>query len=188
MLKSHLGWHSRGYLPHCDEAGLVQHIVFGLADAIPKGRAPAPSPVHADRLLDAGHGSCVLRNPHCADAVERALLHADGERYRLVAWCVMPNHVHVIAEQTFGFPLSDVVQGWKSSAAHLINHDLGRRGRLWRREYFDRFMRDDDHLSTTVAYVEDNPVKAKFVKQAEDWLWSSARRRKTAGEDAGGPR
>lgn len=185
--KPHLGWYSRGYLPHCDSAFAVQHIVFCLADAIPPALRP-PSAAHTDRALDAGYGSCVLRQVACASAVEEVLLHSDGHRYRLAAWCVMPNHVHVIAEQIDGYPLGDVVQAWKSSAAHLINPMIGRRGRLWRREYFDRFMRNEDHLSNTISYVEQNPVSAKLVASAGEWRWSSAWRRSSAGEDAGGPR
>jgi putative transposase len=174
--KPHKGWYSRGYLPHCDAVGLVQHIVFGLADSIPPGRR-SPSVLHADRLLDAGHGSCALREATCAEFVQDAMLHSDGERYRLIAWCIMPNHVHAIIEQAEGFPLGDVVQSWKSAASHKINAHLAREGRLWRREYFDRFMRDDDHLAATIAYVEDNPVRAKLVNVAADWRFSSARLR-----------
>lgn len=96
------------------------------------------------------------------------MLHADGERYRLIAWCIMPNHVHAIIEQVEGFPLGEVVQSWKSATSHKINTHVGQAGRMWRREYFDRFMRDDDHLSTTIAYVEDNPVRAKLVSVPSD--------------------
>jgi putative transposase len=183
-------WRSRGYLPHCDSSSLVQHVVFGLADSLPAG-AVIPSAVHGDRLLDNGYGECLLRKDACSAIVQNALLHSDGERYRLIAWCIMPNHVHCVIEQAPGIQLSDVVQAWKSASAHLINHHLLRKGRLWRRrEYFDRFMRDDDHLSGTIAYVENNPVKARFVSEAAQWKWSSAARRQApnAGEGAGGPR
>lgn len=184
----HPGWRSRGYLPHYDDAALIQHVVFGLADSLPRN-ATTPSAIHADRLLDQGHGSCLLRRADCAEFVQNALLHADGERYRLLAWCIMPNHVHVVVELVEGHLLGSLVQAWKSTASHLINRLVARKGRLWRREYFDRFMRDDDHLMTTIAYVEDNPVKAKLAKTAPEWTWSSAHHRtKLAGEDAGGPR
>ena len=171
--KPHLGWRSRGYLPHCDAAGLVQHIVFGLADSVPKG-VRTSSPVHADRLLDAGHGACVLRDAVCAEFVQSALLHSDGDRYRLIAWCIMPNHVHVIAEQIEGHRLGDIIQSWKSASSHQINAHVQREGRLWRREYFDRFMRDEAHLHDTIAYVEGNPVEAKLVANAGEWQFSSA--------------
>ena len=176
----HLGWRSRGYLPHCDAAGLFQHIVFSLADALPL----APKNLNADQSvawteaeLDRGHGSRVLARNGIASILEDCLLHEDGVRYHLIAWCVMPTHAHVIIEQFPNVRLDVVVQSWKSVSAHRINAVLGTNGRLWRREYFDRFMRDNDHLSTTIAYVEANPVKAGLAANAQDWRFSSARRR-----------
>lgn len=143
--------------------------------------------MHGDKLLDQGSGACLLRDSRYAAVVQDMLLRDDGPCYRLIAWCVMPNHVHVVAEQSEGARLSDVVQTWKSVAAHHINAALGRKGRLWRREYFDRFMRDDAHLSNTIEYVENNPVAASLVTESAQWQWSSARLRSTAGEGAGGP-
>jgi putative transposase len=158
----HAGWRSRGYIPHCDGAGIIQHIVMRTIGAT--------GGVEAD-------GQHFFRSPEAAAAIESALLHFDGERYRLLAWCVMSNHVHVIAEQQEGWPLAGVVHSWKSFTANAVNHLLGRTGPLWQREYFDRFMRHEDHLSTTIAYVEDNPVAAGLVEAAPDWRWSSARLR-----------
>lgn len=86
----------------------------------------------------------------------------------------MPNHVHAVIEQLPGHPLGDIVQAWKSSTAHKINGAVARKGRLWRREYFDRFMRDSDHLSSTIDYVEENPVRAKLVPVSTAWPFSSA--------------
>lgn len=159
----HAGWRSRGYLPHCDGAGLIQHIVFSTIGA-PSG-------------IEANFGLHLLATPRAASIVERALLHFDAERYRLLAWCVMPNHVHAVVEQGEGWPLAQVVHSWKSFTANAINKAFSREGGVWMREYFDRFMRDDDHLSTTIYYVETNPVDAGLVAQAEDWRWSSARLR-----------
>jgi putative transposase len=181
----HTGWRSRGYLPHCDERGLVQHIVFGLADAMPKSipagiADPTRRARWADRALDAGHGSRLLRKHAYAAEVQRCLLHDDGERYALAAWCNVPTHVHVVVEQFDAHPLADIVQTWKSVTSHTINKEEGRKGSLWRREYFDRFMRSEEQFDWTVAYVENNPVAAKFVEKPEEWLFSSARWRKCA--------
>jgi REP element-mobilizing transposase RayT len=189
---SSINWRSRGYLPHFDAPRMHQHIVFGLADASP---APAQAPkltaserVRAyDAELDAGHGACLLRDPKCALIVQSELLQHDGSRYRLLAWCVMPNHVHVVIEQ--GADLAGTVRRWKSWTTRAINATLGRQGTLWRREYFDRFARNESHLSVMIAYVENNPVAAGLVAEAAEWPWSSAGcgRHIVAGQAPGGP-
>lgn len=186
------GWRSRGYLPHCDERGLVQHIIFGLND----GFRAAPPIIHdpterakwADAEFDAGHGARLLAKPALASIVQDALLHSDGEAYALAAWCVMPTHVHVLIERVGDAPLHKIIQRWKSFTAHAINRTEERTGTLWQREYFDRFMRSEQQFSWTIAYIENNPVAARLVESPEDWTFSSAHWRRTlAGEDAGAP-
>ena len=180
----HKFWHSRGYLPHCDTPGLFQAITFRLADSLPANVLSrllqetgndVEKLRRIESLLDAGHGACWLKQPAIANIAEDALLHGDGQRYRLLAWCVMPNHVHVLIETWQGYSLPKVVQGWKSFTARLINQHLGRTGTVWMRDYFDRYIRDDHHLAAAMAYIHDNPVKAGLVSKAQDWLHSSAR-------------
>lgn len=123
------GWHSRGYLPHFDRAGLVQSITFRLADALPTSLlaamerelmhlSDAEQNVERRRAieaaLDVGHGECHLDRPEIARLAEDALIHFDRERYRLLAWCVMPNHVHAMIETIVGYSLEKIVQSWKS--------------------------------------------------------------------------
>ncbi|HYD89434.1 MAG TPA: transposase [Vitreimonas sp.] len=128
----------------------------------------------ADEALDAGHGCRLLAKMANAEIVQKSLLHDDGEHYALAAWCVMPTHVHVLIEQRFETPLADIVQTWKSATAHVINKRENRKGRLWRREYFERFMRSEEQLSNTVTYIENNPVAARLCERPEDWRFSSA--------------
>jgi putative transposase len=121
------GWYSRGYVPHCDAPGLVQSITFRLADALPQSklaeleqelRITPPERVDARRRrmietwLDAGMGCCALRHPALALLVQETLLKWDGERYRLIAWCIMANHMHALIEPWT--TLSKIVQSWKS--------------------------------------------------------------------------
>jgi REP element-mobilizing transposase RayT len=54
---------------------------------------------------------------------------------------------------------------------------LGRAGRFWQREPFDRYVRNKRHFRNALAYIEANPVKAGLCDKPEDWPWSSARRR-----------
>ena len=126
------------------------------------------------------HAGC--GRPDIAALVEDALLHFDPERYRLLSWCLMPNHVHVVIEMVHGHSLSAIVGSWKSFTAKRANALLGRAGPFWDADYFDRYMRNEPHLARTIAYAEENPVQAKLVDNTTDWPWSSARLR------AGGPR
>jgi putative transposase len=97
----------------------------------------------------------------------------------LLAWCLMPNHVHVVIEILGNYSLSAIMRSWKSFTARRANVQLGRSGPFWHADYFDRFIRDDEHLARTIEYVEQNPVKAGLAGIAIDWLWSSARLRST---------
>lgn len=187
-----MGWRSRGYLPHFDQPGLCQSITFRLHDSVPKSvieqwheeltanmnsLASMVDGILRQRFMDyedAGHGQCWLRNPQIATSVEDALLYFDGEQYRLLAWCVMPNHAHVLIETLPSYPLSQVVHSWKSFTAKQANTLLGRNGIFWVREYYDRFIRNDRHLTEAINYIEQNPVKAGLVQNAKDWRFSSA--------------
>ena len=151
------GWYTRDYLPHCDKPGLIQMVTFRLNDAMPASRRhewealctikdERERQTQLEAYLDEGHGSCVLKEPRAAKFVEDALLFFDGERYRLLAWVVMPNHVHVLFE-IWKTPLPEVVQSWKRHTATQINRLLGRTGTLWQAEYWDRFMRDEPHCN-----------------------------------------
>ena len=109
------GWHSRGYLPHFDSPETVQFVTFRLADSLPAHVAEAlRHRDHAlprlDRELDAGLGACWLRRPDVASVVENALMHFDGVRSRLLGWCIMPNHVHVVVKPIEGNSLGAIVQ------------------------------------------------------------------------------
>jgi REP element-mobilizing transposase RayT len=173
------GWHSRGYLPHFDSPETVQFITFRLADSLPKMVADTlrhrEDDVHRiDRELDLGVGECCLGRLGIAAIVQAALLHFDGERHRLLAWCIMPNHVHVVIEVLPGHSWSDIVRSWKSFTAGRSNAFLRRSGRFWQSDYFDRFMRNEGHLAQTIEYVDQNPVKAGLASDAAQWAWSSA--------------
>ncbi len=180
MLKEHKGWHSRGYAPHFDSPECPQHVVFRTAGSLPAhlltgmdlGAAARRRAV--DEALDQGAGQRPLADPEAAGIVEAALLHFHDDRYDLIAWCVMPNHVHVVASWPPGWRLGDSVRTWKAYSSAMINRRNGATGAFWARDYFDRFIRDQHQLSRTVAYVEDNPVKAGLVQTAQDWRFSSA--------------
>lgn len=179
-MSDHKGWHDRGYLPHFDAAEAIQHVVFRLEGSLPASvldrirQASDGFSLGVDEALDRGDGPDWLTDASCADIVAEALTSFDGERYRLLAWVVMPNHVHALIRQEDGWPLSTVVKSWKSFTARKVNHRLGRSGALWAPDYFDRFMRDEGQTNAAMNYIEANPVKAGLCRTPADWRWSSA--------------
>ena len=196
----HKAWYSRGYLPHRDELHLLQSITYRLADSLPQEKLrhlenelrslPEEARESAKRQkiehwLDASMGCCALRHPEVARYIQDAFLHFHGKRYHLHAWCVMPNHIHVLIE-----PLAElavIVQTWKSFTARWVlarnaELELGVPGKnLWMREYWDRFIRDENHYRGTVHYIHHNPVMAGLCATPEAWPWSSAARIATPG-------
>jgi putative transposase len=199
-----LGWHERGYLPHCDFPGLNQFVTFRLEDSMPVSRRSEWEHFLAiedirerrtklEEYLDRGIGECHLRNPQVAGVAESALLHFHQVRYELLAWCVMPNHVHVLLN-VWQTPLSTLVQSWKRFSAtrameilQLERRSPNRREfnsapnrssalrSFWQREYWDTFMRNEEQERKAIRYIESNPVKAKLCRAPADAQFSSAK-------------
>src|SRR5574341_1109150 len=145
--------------------------------SLPEREAEIERRTRIQDFLDSGYGECFLRDDRLAEIVENALLHFDGERYALHAWCVMPNHVHTLFTPETGFKMSRITHSWKSFTANKCNQVLNRTGKFWEREPFDRYIRNEQHYRNALAYIENNPVKAGLCEKPEDWRWSSAWRR-----------
>ena len=154
-------WHSRGYLPHFDSGEILQSITFHLGDAMPKSvitrwkgelvqleekDAQIELYERVEKYLDKGHGECFLQNRLIAPMVQNALLYFDGERYKLIAWVIMPNHIHILLKPKADNSLSDIVHSIKSFTAQKANKMLNRRGKFWQEDYFDRYIRDSKAL------------------------------------------
>ncbi len=184
-----VGWHSRGYLPHFDGIAIPQFITIHLADAIPKKvidrwREELKSLRYEEerillqrrieRYLDVGYAEALLKHANVATMVQNSLLKFDGDRYRLFAWVVMPNHVHTLMTRFAGFELKNIFHSLKSYTAHEANKMLHRSGQFWLEDYFDRYIRNAEQFQKTVQYIENNPVKARLCKKASDWPFSSA--------------
>ena len=148
-------------------------------ETLPSEKHDAERRKRIDAWIDAGHGSCVLRKPVIADMVQDSLLNFDSQRYRLLAWVVMPNHVHVLFQPIHGWTVAKIVASWKKFTARKIceyrrNGAAGGGHPVWHREYWDRYIRDQNHLVQAIEYIHLNPVKAGLVATPETWRWSSA--------------
>lgn len=185
------GWYSRGYLPHFDAFDVNQFVTIRLHDSVPvkviaqwqdelryvpeeKRRIQLIRMI--EKYLDMGHGSSYLAEPSIARIVADSLQFWDGVKYKLQAYVIMPNHAHLLLKPFEGEHLFKVVQSLKKYTSRLANEALGKTGHFWYREYFDRYMRDEQHFARTVDYIHQNPVKAKLCATASDWEFSSAAR------------
>lgn len=176
-------WYSRGYTPRCDRSDRPQFITYRLADSLPRDVAQRirdeseeDDEVYArmQQYLDAGYGACWLKRPEFAEVVEENLHFHDGKRYRLLDWVIMPNHVHVAYDRP-QVDMETIVHGWKSYTGHVLKKmaKLGKEESFWQRGVFDRFIRDERHLSNVECYIYLNAVKAGLVTDPFDWPWSS---------------
>jgi valyl-tRNA synthetase len=188
------------YLPHWTREGATYAVNFRLADSLPQGvldswraeredilkraqqqgRELTRQEEHdladlfsqrVDSYLDAGHGACYLRDPKVADCVVEALKHFDGDRYELVGWCVMPNHVHVIFRPLGRHDLSEIMHSWKSFTAKQANRIIEREGEFWQPEYYDHLIRDEEEFVHSLNYLLSNPAKAGL----REWRWCGHR-------------
>ncbi|MCE2960542.1 MAG: (E)-4-hydroxy-3-methylbut-2-enyl-diphosphate synthase [Akkermansiaceae bacterium] len=118
--------------------------------------------------LNQGYGSCLFNNNQNAELVANALKHFDGTRYDLLAWCIMPNHVHVILKLAKGEELDKILHSWKSFTSHEINKLNGTSGSIWQKESYDHLIRDGKDFRNQIDYVLNNPTKAGF----SNWQWT----------------
>jgi REP element-mobilizing transposase RayT len=171
---------TRGRLPHWEADRGIYFVTFRLADSVPravleslKQRNQLPGGRKISRakpledFLDRGGGACYLANPRIAEIVGKALNRFDQERYRLFAWCLMPNHVHVVFQPEPGHALAGILHSWKSFTAQEANLLLGRKGPFWQREYYDHLIRDGKQFVRAIRYVAENPARAGLTR----WPW-----------------
>ncbi|RYG21711.1 hypothetical protein EON82_18390 [bacterium] len=119
----------------------------------------------AEKYLEQGHGECLLRDPRAARIADEAIRFFDGDRYDLHAWCLMPNHAHVVLTVLGAYKPTGIMGAWKSYSAKEINKALSRRGDVWQDEGFDHLVRGPHSFRRLCRYVWDNPQKLGY------WPW-----------------
>jgi putative transposase len=126
-----------------------------------------------------------LSDPRIAHVVAEAIRYRDGNDYDMIAYCIMPNHVHLVFEivERFDESLSvrdnvphykvtDIMGSLKKHTALEANKILCRSGQFWQHESYDHVVRSGKELDGIISYVLNNPVKAKLVSRWEEWKWS----------------
>ncbi len=187
---------NRGYLPHLESPNARYFVTFRLADSLPQevlesyqferdnivataaqmnrplsdGEVSRLVELYSQRIenyLDQGAGVCGLREPRAAKIVFDAIRFFHPVRYELFAWCIMPNHVHVVFKPIIPHDLASILHSWKSFTSKEVNRALGRTGALWMPEYYDHLIRDEAEFRRICRYVLENPLKAGL----KDWQW-----------------
>lgn len=133
-----------------------------------------------------------LSDPRIADLVADAIRYRDRKDYDLIAYSIMPNHMHLV----FGIgvpdllepvgqignlsnlsnkPVSKLMQSLKRHTAREANKILGRTGAFWQDESYDHDVRDTEELERIILYALHNPGKTGLVKDWRDWKWNYSR-------------
>lgn len=135
-----------------------------------------------DRVFDkCTHGPTYLKDKSVAKILTDKIHSYDKLYYDLIAYTIMPNHVHLLIDlglqedidpKTQKYPIPLIMKYIKGWSGRKSNHFLGRSGQFWARESFDTYIRDERHLSNVVSYIIQNPVKARLVKNWEEWPYT----------------
>ena len=189
----------RRRLPHIQIAGSTYFVTFRLKDSLPKDALERLAEETAkikklpkdeadiehrawfgkfdeylDRVLS---GEAFLKNEQVANLIAKSIHYRDGKVYDLVAFCIMPNHVHLIImpmEKTEGifYSLTEILQSLKRHTARHSNLLLDRSGAFWQDESYDHVVRNQAELERIIKYVLNNPVKAGLVDEWNKWKWT----------------
>lgn len=196
----------RRRLPHIHPEGHLLFITFNLADSIPlnvwlelkqqrEKELQNASPEQRyliqkkyfgkyDEWLDrAQHGNHWLSQTNVAQIVADELHRMDGERYRLLSYCLMPNHVHLLIESLVTevaahrgmsrrYPVTETLRLLKGRTARACNLALNRSGKFWQHESYDHYVRNEEELGRIIAYILHNPVKAGLAKEWTEWQFT----------------
>lgn len=125
-------------------------------------------------------GPTWLRQADIATIVKESIHHRADKDYELYAYCIMPNHVHMVFrhlcdsallnEGLDSFPVTDIMESLKKFTARGCNKLLNRTGNsFWQAESYDHVIRDEEELENVIFYTLNNPVKADLAGEWRNW-------------------
>lgn len=124
-----------------------------------------------------------LQADNIAQIVMKEIHNMNGSRHKLMAHCIMPNHVHLLIESLIDkqanhqgrsakYPVTDALRLLKGRTARNGNLELRRTGHFWQHESYDHVVRDEKELERIILYILNNPVKAGLVKEWKKWSFT----------------
>ena len=105
-------------------------------------------------------------------------------RMRILGWCLMPNHFHLVLWPHGDGDLGRWMQWLMTSHVRRYHRHYGGSGHIWQGRFKAFPIQQDEHLLTVLRYVERNPLRARLVRKAENWRWSSLRERLSPSSDS----
>jgi putative transposase len=128
-------------------------------------------------------GPMHMKDPEILEIVKTQLQRFDGELYKLIAYCVMSNHVHILIDTSIQLEdieleeelemkyttLDKIMKKVKGPSGWYANRYLNRHGQFWDRESFDIYIRNEKMHSNVINYIFNNPVAAKMVKSWQEY-------------------
>lgn len=221
MKKNKIAYRSR--LPHLLPIGASFFVTFRLADALPRTvirtlQETFDLKIQAikvkksqdykkqiqeekkrlfgqyDKQLDhEPYGSCALIQPEIMALIKEQLHRFDDELYELRAYCIMPNHVHILIDTAIQVTEYEMIDGEmrpflldnapeefkelfqimkriKGASAYYCNQFLKTTGEsFWQKDSYDHYVRNEKEWSNILWYILQNPVKAALVKDWKEW-------------------
>jgi REP-associated tyrosine transposase len=133
-------------------------------------------PGHPHHVTQRGNGRARTFFDDADYALYRDLLaeNCRAAEVEVWAWCLMPNHVHLILVPSDPDGLRRALARVHRHYAGVIQARRKRSGHFWQGR-FGAVAMDEEHLAAALRYVSLNPVRARLVKRAQDWRWSSTR-------------
>ena len=156
-------------LPHIDMIGYYQFVTFRTFDSIDEflKRLSAENiqtktkQYKIDNYLDNSSHGCYL-NDKVFEYLKNFFIEKDKILYELIAFCIMPNHIHILFKQNI--ELDKIMKIIKGSSSNRINKILCKKGKFWDSNYYDKAIRDNNHFVTTYEYIKNNPLKVGLSK------------------------
>jgi REP element-mobilizing transposase RayT len=151
------------HLPHKDEVGYYQFITFRTHDStapylqklLNQRMDNSKKQLAVDQYLDSSKVGAYL-NDTVLLYLHRFFKDLAVDSYRLAAFTIMPNHVHLLLMPNS--TLSTLMHKIKGSSAKRINEILGRKGQFWSQDYYDKLIRDEQHFWCVYNYIKNNPM------------------------------
>ncbi|MDR9417594.1 transposase [Gracilimonas sp.] len=195
----------RRNLPHLQPAGAEYFITFRLANSLPKKAIERLKKErellfneysqgdndkshrevnrrifkkYEEQLVKNNRGPTWLKDAPIAKIVEGAIHFRDNQEYELYAYCIMPNHVHLVfkhltnkvKQEPDEYPVTKILASLKKYTSKHCNIALNRTGNaFWQDESYDHVIRDTEELRRIIFYTLHDPVKSGFVDDWQDW-------------------